>query len=81
MESREEEYFDRLPPSEKIIFVLKSHENFGGPQSTSILCKFLNMKRKNIESLLSRLCLKGRIIRISPAIYGYPGDTRKPKTL
>ncbi|WP_205097629.1 type IV toxin-antitoxin system AbiEi family antitoxin domain-containing protein [Candidatus Nitrosotenuis uzonensis] len=79
MDKKDETYFMSLTPSEKIIFVLKSHEDFGGPQSADILCKFLGMKRKNLDSLLSRLCQKGRIQRIHPGIYGYPGDSREPK--
>lgn len=79
MESNDEQYLTTLSPSEKIIFVLKSHEDFGGPQSSTILGKFLNMKPKNIDSLLSRLCKKGVIDRLSLGVYVYPGDTRTPK--
>lgn len=59
MDSIEEQYFMKLSPSEKIVFVLKSHENFGGPQSAIHLQEFLNMKRKHLDSLLSRLTQKG----------------------
>ena len=70
-------YFSGLPPSKKIIYLLKNHEDFKGPQPTIKLEKFLNMKRKNIDSLLSRLCIKGKIIRISPRVYTYTQKGKK----
>ena len=71
--------FKNLSISNKIIFVLKSHENFGGPQSTEMLKKTLDVKRKNLDSALSKLALKGSIIRIEKGVYKYPGDERKPR--
>tara|TARA_Y100000590_G_scaffold4708_2_gene6380 strand:- start:2424 stop:2666 length:243 start_codon:yes stop_codon:yes gene_type:complete len=71
--------FSSLSPSKKIIYVLKSNESFGGPQSASQLQKTLNMKRKNLDSLLSKLFKKGAINRISPGVYAYPSDKRSPK--
>ena len=44
-----------------------------------VVGKFLNMKSKNIDSLLSRLCQKGRIYRISLGVYAHPSDERDPK--
>lgn len=79
MDEREGVYFKNLSSSNKIIFVLKSHETFGGPQSTENIGNTLGMKRKNLDSLLSRLSKKGKIIRIQPGIYKYPGDNRVPK--
>ena len=70
-------YFLGLSPSKKIIYLLKNHEDFKGPQPTIKLEKFLNMKRKNIDSLLSRLCIKGKIIRISPGVYTYTQKEKK----
>jgi len=54
-------------------------ESYGGPQSAEKLEEFLGMKRKNLDSLLSRLCKKGRIERVYPGVYRYPGDERDPK--
>jgi hypothetical protein len=71
--------FQNLSPSKKIIFVLKSQKSFGGPQSSSELKKILGMKRKNLDSVLSRMAQKGSIVRISIGIYKYPGDVREPK--
>lgn len=79
MDEKESAYFLGLPPAAKIIYVLKSHDTFGGPQSAGSLEKTLGMKRKNLDSLLSRLTQKGRIIRIQPGVYKYPGDNRTPK--
>ncbi len=79
MDEKESAYFLSLNPADKIIYVLKSHDVFGGPQSARLLEKMLGMKRKNLDSLLSRLTLKGRIIRLQPGVYKYPGDNRTPK--
>lgn len=79
MDEKESVYFKNLSPSDKIIYILKSHESFGGPQSTEILGKTLGMKRKNIDSLLSRLSKTGNVVRIKPGVYKYPGDNRAPK--
>lgn len=79
MNDIENTFFSDLSPSEKIIFVLKSHESYGGPQSIKHLQNTLGMKRKNLDSLLSRLCQKGRINRIQLGVYKYPGDERHPK--
>jgi predicted transcriptional regulator of viral defense system len=70
-------YFLGLAPSRKIIYLLKNHDDFKGPQPTIKLEKFLNMKRKNIDSLLSRLCIKGKIIRISPGVYAHHNNEKK----
>lgn len=80
MDEKEKAYFNSLTPSNKIIWVLKRHEEFGGPQSAEILCGFLGTSRKNLDSLLSRLSKKGQIERVSPGVYRYPGDSREPKT-
>ena len=69
MDEKETAYFSSLGASAKIIYVLKSHESFGGPQSSKHLQKTLRMKRKNLDSLLSRLVIKGRIIRIKKKRY------------
>jgi len=79
MNEKDAAHFSTLTPSEKILFVLKSDADFGGPQSAELLCKLLDMKRKNLDSLLSRLCLKRKIERITLGTYRCPGDHRTPK--
>ncbi|MBM3910878.1 MAG: hypothetical protein FJ356_04445 [Thaumarchaeota archaeon] len=79
MDRTKEAYFSSLPPSEKIIWVLKQQEDYGGPQSAERLCTFLGMKRKNLDSLLSRLYKRGKIERVSMGVYRLPGDEREPK--
>lgn len=79
MDENERAYFQSLAPSDKIIYVLKSHDAFGGPQSAELLEKTLGMKRKNLDSLLSRLSKKGDITRVQLGVYKYPGDGRTPK--
>lgn len=79
MDRIKEARFSSLSPSDKIIWVLKQQEDFGGPQSAERLCTFLGMKRKNLDSLLSRMCKRGKIERISLGVYRLPGDERNPK--
>jgi hypothetical protein len=79
MDEKDKEHFMSLTPSERIIFVLKSLEDFDGPQSGELLCRYLGMKRKNLDSLLSRMYQRGKIERVSPGIYRCHGDQRKPR--
>jgi hypothetical protein len=72
-------YFENLTLSKKVIFILKSHDEIGGPQSMDQINKILNMKKKNLESMVSKLCLARKIERVSPGVYRYPGDKREPK--
>ena len=66
-----ESKFEGLSPSEKIINILKNHEDFKGHQPAMDLAKFLNMKRRNVDSLLSRMYKKSILNRVDPAKYIY----------
>jgi len=61
----------------RVLQILESTEEYGGPQSLEDICKSLGMVNRNARSLLSRLYIKGKIERIGLGIYKIKGDTRK----
>ena len=71
--------FGSLGSTERVLKVLKSSEDYGGPQSVEDVCINLNMKHKNAASTLSRLSKKGKIERIERGIYRISGDARTYK--
>ena len=56
-----------LSVSNKVLYLLEL-------QHPADIARTLEMKRKNIDSILSRLCLKGRIERKGSGIYKFPGS-------
>ena len=54
-----------LSVSNKVLYLLEL-------QHAADIARTLEMKRKNIDSILSRLCLKGRIERKGSGIYKFP---------
>lgn len=68
--------FGSLGTAERILKILKSSEDYGGPQSAKDICINLKMKPKNATSMLSRLCKKGEIERIEKGVYRIKGDAR-----
>ena len=56
-----------LSVSNKVLYLLEL-------QHAADIARTLEMKRKNIDSILSRLCLKGRIERKGSGIYKFPGS-------
>ena len=56
-----------LSVSNKVLYLLEL-------QHAADIARTLEMKRKNINSILSRLCLKGRIERKGIGIYKFPGS-------
>ena len=63
-----------LSVSNKVLYLLKNSEQFGDLQHAADIARTLEMKRKNIDSILSRLCLKGKIERNGSGIYKFPGS-------
>jgi len=61
----------------RVLQLLESTEEYGGPQSLDDVCKSLGMANVNVRSLLSRLYIKGEIERIDKGIYKIKGDTRE----
>ena len=63
--------------SEKVLKLLKSTKEYGGPQSVDDVCKSLNMTNRNARSILSRMYQKETIERIGKGIYRAKGDKRE----
>ena len=63
-----------LSVSNKVLYLLENSGQFGDLQHADDIARTLEMKRKNIDSILSRLCLKGRIERKGSGIYQLPGS-------
>ena len=63
-----------LSVSNKVLYLLKNSGQFGDLQHAADIARTLEMKRKNIDSILSRLYLKGRIERNGSGIYKLPGS-------
>ena len=63
-----------LSVSNKVLYLLKNSGQFGDLRHADDIARTLEMKRKNIDSILSRLYLKGRIERKGSGIYKFPGS-------
>ena len=50
---------------EKVLKLLKSTKEYGGPQSVDDVCKSLGMTNRNARSILSRMYKKEKIDRIA----------------
>ena len=68
--------FDLMPPREKILWLLSSKEDFGGPQSVSDMCKNLGVPNANVRSIVVRLLKAGKIQRVKKGTYRLDGDDR-----
>jgi len=75
----EKKLFETLGTGERILKLIKSEEEWGGPQSVEDVCKNLRMINRNARSILSRLSQKGKIERIGKGVYRIKGDTRPYK--
>jgi len=62
---------------ERILKLLKSTKEYGGPQSVDDICKSLSMTNRNARSILSRMYKKEKIERIGKGIYRVKGDKRE----
>jgi len=54
-----------MMPRDRILHILRTR----GQQNTAEVSEALGMNKKNVESLMSRLCKAGKIERISLGIY------------
>lgn len=62
---------------DKVLWLMKSEEEFGGPQSVDDLCKNLRISNGSSRSVLIKLLQSGKIDRINHGIYRIKGDTRE----
>ena len=63
-----------LSVSNKVLYLLNNSGQFGDLHHAADIARTLEMKTKNIDSILSRLFLKGRIERKGSGIYKFPGS-------
>ena len=68
--------YDTLTTSERVLNLLKSTKEYGGPQSVYDVCTNLEMTNRNARSMLSRLYRKEKVDRIGKGIYRAKGDRR-----
>ena len=62
---------------EKIVWLMSSDMEYGGPQSVGDVCKNLGISNTYSRSVLVRLCKSGKIERIEKGIYRVAGDERE----
>ncbi|MBM3910586.1 MAG: hypothetical protein FJ356_02930 [Thaumarchaeota archaeon] len=62
---------------DRVIKLMESDEDFGGPQSVDDLCRNLGISNGSARSVLVKLSKAGKIERISKGIYQLPGESRR----
>jgi predicted transcriptional regulator of viral defense system len=69
--------FETMTSREKILWLLESNDEYGGPQSVNDICKNLNIPNTNVRSLVIRMMKTGKIERISKGVYRIVNDKRE----
>ena len=72
-----EKFFPDLRLRQRVLKLMESKEEFGGPQSVDDLCKSLRISNGSSRSVLVKLHQAGDIERIGSGIYRQKGDGRK----
>lgn len=72
-----ENLFGSLGTSKRVLALLESEEEFGGPQSIDDVCKNLHLTNRNARSILSKMTKRNEIDRIGQGIYRAIGDDRE----
>lgn len=74
--SKDVDFFPESPLRQRVLELLQSVEDFGGPQSISDLCKNFQISNGSSRSVVVRLHKLGKIERIEKGIYRIKGDSR-----
>ena len=69
----------KLPLRKRVLELLSSKDDTGGPQSVADVCRNLDISNTNSRSVLVRLHKKGAIERIEKGVYRIKGDKRTYK--
>ena len=69
--------FESKGTGERILKLLKSDKEYGGPQSIDDVCRNLIMTNRNTRSMLSKMTKNELIDRIDDGIYRIKGDSRE----
>jgi len=62
---------------DRVLALLESEEDYGGPQSVDDLCRNLGISNGSSRSVLVKLHQAGKIERIAKGIYRIKNDSRK----
>lgn len=71
------EFYPELLLRERVLKLMESKDDFGGPQSVNDLEKNLKISNGSSRSVLVKLHQAGKIERIGPGIYKIKGDFRE----
>lgn len=71
-----DEFFPDLMLRERVLKLMESGEDFGGPQSVDDLCKSLGISNGSSRSVLVKLHQAGKIERLSKGVYALPDESR-----
>jgi len=72
-------FYSTLSLSQRVLKLLESKEEYGGPQHVRDLCKNLWISNTNARSVVVRLHENGKIERLEKGVYRIIGDTRPYK--
>jgi len=71
------ELYEGITLRERVLKLLCSDEEYGGPQSVDDLCKNLRISNGSSRSIFIKLLQANKIERIGHGIYRIKGDMRK----
>ena len=71
-----EKLFSKLALRDRVLKLLASEEEYGGPQSIEDVCRSLQISNDNSRSVLVRLLQAEKIERIQKGLYKVRGDKR-----
>jgi len=71
-----EKLFSKLTLRDRVLKLLASEEDYGGPQSIEDVCRNLQTSNDNSRSVLVRLLKVEKIERIQHGVYKIKGDKR-----
>jgi len=74
-----EKLFSNISRRQRVIKLLSSKEEYGGPQSIDDVCRKLEISNANSRSVLVRLLKDKEIERIEHGVYKIKGDKRAYK--
>lgn len=77
--SESEKFFPNLSLRKRVLELMKSKLEFGGPQSVEDVGKSLRAPNTNVRSVLVRMNQAGLIERVQKGVYRIKGDARPYK--
>ena len=71
-----EKLFSKMTLRDRVLKLLASEDDYGGPQSIEDVCRSLQISNDNSRSVMVRLLKAEKIERIQKGIYKINGDKR-----